>query len=125
MATPPFPLGGCYLSGAPCQMIIRQLSDACQMFHQTSVRQVIHIHQTCTIRPPYIYCTICTSDMFQWSSNLNYQMLVRCSTRHLLTPTRHLSDKYHIYNRNVPYAHHIHVYTVPYVHQICFNIVQD
>ena len=44
------------LSGAPSQMIVRWLSDACQMPHQTpvnsnqtSVRQVPHLHQTYTI----------------------------------------------------------------------------
>ncbi len=53
--TPPFPPDSCYLSGAPCQMIDRRLSDAYQMPHQTpvnsnqTVRQVQHLHQTYTI----------------------------------------------------------------------------
>ena len=45
----------CHMSGAPCQMIVRQLSGACQMphqtsvnFHQTSVKQVPYIHKTYT-----------------------------------------------------------------------------
>ncbi len=29
------------------------------------------------------------------------QMPARCPTRHLSTPTRHLSDKYHIYTRHI------------------------
>ncbi len=72
--TPLFLPNGCYLSGAPCQIIIRQLSDACQMSHQTSVnshqtsvRQVPHINQTCTIRSP---------DML-------YHNVHQMSTRHL------------------------------------------
>ncbi len=72
ITTSPFPSNGCYLSGGPCQIIARQLSDACLMSHQTSVnshqpsvRQVPHIHQTCTICPPDIYCTICTPDVHQ------------------------------------------------------------
>ena len=46
--TPPFLPDGCYLSGAPHQMITRRLSNACQMSrqtsvnsHQTSIRQVL------------------------------------------------------------------------------------
>ncbi len=35
----------------------------------------------------------------------NRQTIVRGPTRHLSTPTRHLSDKYHIYIRHVPHAH--------------------
>ena len=42
--------------------------------------------------------------------------IVRCHTRHLSTRTRHLSDKYHIYTRHVPYTQK--TYTVPYVHQM-------
>ena len=35
--TLPFPPDSCYLSSAPCQTIIRQLSDVSQMSHQTPV----------------------------------------------------------------------------------------
>ena len=53
---PPFPPDSWYLSGAPCQILVRWLSDhACQMPHhtsvnsnQTSVRQVPLLHQTDT-----------------------------------------------------------------------------
>ncbi len=51
---------------------VRRPSDNCQMSqqtsvnsNQTSVRQVPHIHQTCTICPPDIYCAICTADDHQ------------------------------------------------------------
>ena len=43
-------------------------------------------------------------------------MPVRCPTRHLSTPTRHVSDRYHIYSRLLPYAHQ--KYNVPYVDQM-------
>ncbi len=43
-------------------------------------------------------------------------MSVRCPTRNLSTPTRHLSYMYDIYTRHVPYVHQ--TYTVPYVHQM-------
>ena len=45
----------------------------------------------------------------------NCQMPVRCPTRHMSSPIRHLSDKYHLYTRHVPHAHQ--TYTVPDVHQ--------
>ncbi len=48
--TPPFPKDGCYLSGALCQMITKQLSDACQMSHQTFV----NFHQTSVRQVPYM-----------------------------------------------------------------------
>ncbi len=39
------------MSGAPCQMIVRRLSGACQMPHQTSVRQVPYVHlQPATVK---------------------------------------------------------------------------
>ncbi len=41
LITPPFPPDACHMSGAPCQMIVRQLSGACQMPHQTSVLLVL------------------------------------------------------------------------------------
>ncbi len=53
-ATPPFPPDAWQMSGAPCQMIVRQLSGVCQMPHQTSVRQVPYIHHTYTRCPPDI-----------------------------------------------------------------------
>ncbi len=49
--TPPFPPDSCYLYGAPCQTIIRRLSDACQMSHQTSVNS----HQTSVRQVPHMY----------------------------------------------------------------------
>ncbi len=57
-STPPFPPDTCYLSDAPCQMIVRQLSGACQMPHQTSV----NFHQTSSTYTPdtyhmvYVWC---------------------------------------------------------------------
>ncbi len=83
MITPPFPPDGYYLSGAPCQIITREMSDACLMphqtsvnSHQTSVTQVPHTHQTCTICPPDICqtSTIYLSDI--WYVSDVYVVLV-------------------------------------------------
>ncbi len=127
-STPPFPPDSCYLSGAPCQTIIRRLSDAGQMSHQTSVnshqtsvRQVPHIHQTCTICPPDKYCAICTPDvhqtytrhpppicqmygiclMYMWylSHSGSWQMSGETSDRHLAIVWQS-SDREHQTNRN-------------------------
>ncbi len=58
--TPPFLPYGCYLSGAPCQTIVRCLSDLpsdiCQLSHQKSVRQLPHhCHQTCMAYMVYMW----------------------------------------------------------------------
>ncbi len=45
---------------------------------------------------------ICLVLPVKWLTD-DCQMLARCPTRHLSTPTRHLSDKYHIYTRHIPY----------------------
>ncbi len=71
LSTPPFPPDCCYLPGAPCQMIVRRMSVACQIpcqtsvnSQQTSVRQVPHITRhvsyicTATRGPPDIHLRI-------------------------------------------------------------------
>ncbi len=57
----------------------------------------------------YQTVVICLVLPVRWSPD-NYQMPVRCPTRYLLTPTGHLSHKYHKHTRYVPYAHQ--TYTV-------------
>ncbi len=126
--TPSFPIDSCYLSGAPCQITVRQLSDACQMSyqtsvnsHQTSVSQVPHIHQTCTICPPDMSCSICTPDVHQTSTGYlsdiwymsgvyvvhvrqmsggSWQMSDGASCRHLTTIWQGAPDKWQLSGGN-------------------------
>ncbi len=57
--------------------------------HQTPVRQVPHIHQTFTIRPPDIYGTICTPDVLHipdiHQTSFRYMIYVWCKWGTCLT----------------------------------------
>ncbi len=146
--TPPFPPDSCYLSGAPCQTIIRQLSDACQMSHQTSVnshqtsvRQVPHMyhmptrHILChmyTRRPPEIYQTSTThlSDVWYLSGVyvvLVWQMFGESWQTSGETSDRHLAIIWQSSDREHPTNSNCLVETVVYIitTSICWISLQS
>ncbi len=63
-----------------------------------------HIHHLSRQTP-----AICLVLPVRWLSD-NCKVPARCPTRHLSTPDRHLSDKYHTYTRHIPYAHQTYTY---------------
>ncbi len=88
--TPPFPPDSCYLSGSPCQMITRQLSDACQMSlqtsvnsHQTSIKQVPHM--------PGVNVVLVWQDVWLELTGVWWGNVWQSSVNHLTWSTRQIA----------------------------------